>query len=79
MDVGGWLRGLGLGEYEAKFRDNKIDADVLADLSNDDLEKLGLPLGDSKRLLRAIAGLGHRPRQNSNLLASIRLALRPCR
>ena len=45
MDVGGWLRGLGLGEYEAKFRDNKIDADVLADLSNGDLEKLGLPLG----------------------------------
>jgi class 3 adenylate cyclase len=57
MDVGGWLRGLGLGEYEAKFRDNKIDADVLADLSNGDLEKLGLPLGDRKRLLRAIAGL----------------------
>ena len=57
MDVGGWLRGLGLGEYEAKFRDNKIDADVLADLSNGGLEKLGLPLGDRKRLLRAIAGL----------------------
>jgi class 3 adenylate cyclase len=57
MDVGGWLRGLGLGEYEAKFRDNKIDADVLADLSDGDLEKLGLPLGDRKRLLKAIAGL----------------------
>ena len=28
-DVGGWLRGLGLGQYEEKFRDNKIDADVL--------------------------------------------------
>jgi hypothetical protein len=27
MDVGGWLRGLGLGEYEGKFRDNKIDSD----------------------------------------------------
>jgi class 3 adenylate cyclase/predicted ATPase len=57
MDVGGWLRGLGLGEYEAKFRDNKIDADVLADLTDGDLEKLGLPLGDRKRLLKAIAGL----------------------
>ena len=56
MDVGGWLRGLGLGEYEAKFRDNKIDADVLADLSEGDLEKLGLPVGDRKRLLKAIAG-----------------------
>ena len=29
MDVGGWLRGLGLGQYEEQFRDNKIDADLL--------------------------------------------------
>jgi hypothetical protein len=29
MDVGGWLRSLRLGQYEANFRDNKIDADVL--------------------------------------------------
>jgi SAM domain (Sterile alpha motif) len=26
MDVGGWLRGLGLGQYEEKFQDNTIDA-----------------------------------------------------
>jgi hypothetical protein len=38
MDVGSWLHGLGLGEYEEKFRDNKIDADVLADLTGGDLE-----------------------------------------
>ena len=61
MDVGGWLRGLGLGEYEGKFRDNKIDSDVLADLTDGDLEKLGLPLGDRKRLLKAIAGLAGPP------------------
>ena len=29
MDVGVWLRGLGLSQYEERFRDNKIDADVL--------------------------------------------------
>jgi hypothetical protein len=57
MDVGAWLRGLGLGQYEENFRDNKIDADVLADLTDGDLEKLGLPLGDRKRLLKAITGL----------------------
>jgi class 3 adenylate cyclase/predicted ATPase len=57
MDVGGWLRSLGLGQYEANFRDNKIDVDVLADLTDGDLEKLGLPLGDRKRLLKAIARL----------------------
>jgi class 3 adenylate cyclase len=55
MEVGEWLRGLGLGEYEDRFRDSKIDVDVLADLTDGDLEKLGLPLGDRKRLLRAIA------------------------
>ena len=42
------------------FRDNKIDLDVLADLSDGDLEKLGIPLGDRKRLLKAIAELGAR-------------------
>ena len=57
MDVGGWLRGLGLGQYEANFRDNKIDFDVLADLTDGDLQELGVPLGDRRRLLRAIAEL----------------------
>ena len=57
MDVGVWLRNLGLGQYEHRFRDSKIDVDVLADLTDGDLEKLGLPLGDRKRLLRAIATL----------------------
>ena len=61
MDVGVWLRSLGLGEYEEKFRDNKIAADVLADLTEGDLAQLGLPLGDRKRLLKAIAGLAEPP------------------
>ena len=60
MDVGEWLRSLGLDEYEDRFRDSKIDVDVLADLTDGDLEKLGLPLGDRKRLLRAIATLAPR-------------------
>ena len=57
MDVGVWLRSLGLGQYEAAFRDSAIDVDVLADLTNGDLEKLGLPLGDRKRLLRVADSL----------------------
>jgi class 3 adenylate cyclase/predicted ATPase len=61
MDVGVWLRSLGLGEYEEKFRDNKIDAGVLADLTDGDLAQLGLPLGDRKRLLKAIAVLAGPP------------------
>jgi class 3 adenylate cyclase/predicted ATPase len=58
MDIGVWLRGLGLGQYEATFRDSEIEADVLSELTEADLEKLGLPLGPRKRLLKAIAGLG---------------------
>jgi class 3 adenylate cyclase/tetratricopeptide (TPR) repeat protein len=61
MDVGGWLRGLGLGQYEANFRDNKVDFDVLADLTDGDLQELGVPLGDRRRLLRAITELGAQP------------------
>src|SRR5512144_1243337 len=56
-DVGEWLRGLGLGQYETLFRQNEISADVLPDLTETDLEKLGLPLGHRKRLLKAIATL----------------------
>jgi class 3 adenylate cyclase len=62
MDVGVWLRSLGLGQYEEKFRDNKLDFDVLADLSDGDLQELGIALGDRRRLLRAIAELApHAP------------------
>jgi class 3 adenylate cyclase/tetratricopeptide (TPR) repeat protein len=58
MNVRVWLRSLGLGQYEEKFRENKIDFDVLANLTDGDLQELGLPLGDRRRLLRAIAELG---------------------
>src|SRR6516162_6273387 len=57
MDVGGWLRGLGLGQYEALFRASEIDVDILPELTDADLEKLSVPLGHRKRLLRAISGL----------------------
>ena len=45
MDVGGWLRSLGLGQYEALFRGSDIDADILPELTDADLEKLGVSLG----------------------------------
>ena len=58
MDVGGWLRSLGLQQYEAAFREHEIDAEVLPELAEGDLEKLGIPLGHRKRLLKAIRALG---------------------
>ena len=61
MDVGGWLRGLGLGQYEEKFRDNKIDADLLPRLTVDDLKDIGVSVvGDRRRLLDAIAVIAER-------------------
>ena len=57
MNVADWLRSLGLERYEPAFRENEIDWAVLPELTDADLEKLGLSLGARKRLLKAIAGL----------------------
>src|SRR5450432_13309 len=58
MDVGGWLRKLGLEQYEAAFRENKIDDTVLPSLTAEDLKDLGVGfVGDRRKLLDAIAAL----------------------
>ena len=57
MDIEKWLCGLGLQQYVTTFRDNAIDAEVLSELTEADLEKLGVVLGHRKRLLKAIATL----------------------
>ena len=55
--VSAWLDDLGLGQYRETFKQNAIDWDVLPDLSDGDLEALGVLLGHRKKLLRAIASL----------------------
>src|SRR5215469_6523879 len=58
MDVGSWLRGLGLERYEASFRENEIDETVLPTLTADDLKDLGVGfVGHRRKLLNAIAAL----------------------
>ena len=58
MDVGAWLHGLRLEQYEQTFRENDIDAGLLLTLSAEDLQELGVvSLGHRKRLLAAIAAL----------------------
>src|ERR1700761_466854 len=52
-----WLGGLGLDQYVHIFAQNNIDESVLPDLTENDLEKLGVTLGHRKKLLRAIAAL----------------------
>ena len=53
-----WLRSLGLEEYEAAFRDNKINERVLPNLTQEDLKEIGVgPVGHRRILLEAIAAL----------------------
>ena len=57
MDLEGWLRSLGLGQYEAAFRENAIDLGILPYLTDQDLEEIGVLLGHRRQLMRAIANL----------------------
>jgi class 3 adenylate cyclase len=50
-----WLQDLGLGQYADAFDENAIDLDLLPDLEDGDLEKMGIAaLGHRKKILRAI-------------------------
>jgi hypothetical protein len=58
MGLGGWLRSLGLEQYEAAFRDNAIDDSVLPSLTAEDLKALGVhAVGHRRKLLNVIAAL----------------------
>src|SRR5262245_53678944 len=54
IDVAGWLGKLDLTQYAQTFADNHIDYSILPDLTENDLQKLGVSLGHRKKLLRAI-------------------------
>jgi class 3 adenylate cyclase/tetratricopeptide (TPR) repeat protein len=58
MDVAAWLRALGLDQYEAAFRANGVDAEVLPTLTGEELKDIGVSLiRHRRRLLEAIAAL----------------------
>src|SRR6478672_872780 len=58
MDIVVWLRSLGLGKYEAAFRENEIDETVLPNLTAEDLKDMGVGIvGHRRMLLDAIAPL----------------------
>ena len=62
MDVGAWLRTLGLEQYEQAFRDNAIDTEILPRLTAEDLKDMGVTVvGHRRKLLHAIDALeaGH--------------------
>ena len=58
MNIVVWLRSLGLGKYEAAFRENEIDETVLPSLTHETLKELGVTaVGHRLKLLDAIAAL----------------------
>jgi class 3 adenylate cyclase len=62
LDIDSWLRGIGLAQYAEMFRANDIDFMILRELTDQDLEKMGVAsLGHRRKLLRAIAELGSAP------------------
>ena len=57
QEIADWLDKLGMSEYTQRFVENRIDFSVLPDLTDQDLEKMGVVLGDRRKILRAIAAL----------------------
>ena len=58
MNISRWLRGLGLEQYEAAFRENEIDGEVLPKLTAEDLNDIGVAIvGHRRKILSAIAEL----------------------
>jgi class 3 adenylate cyclase/tetratricopeptide (TPR) repeat protein len=55
-DLRDWLRKNNFGQYAETFEANDIDLDILPELTEHDLEQLGLSLGNRRRLLKVIAG-----------------------
>jgi class 3 adenylate cyclase len=59
QEIADWLKTLGMPEYAERFAKNDIDSTILRDLTDQDLEKIGVTsLGHRRKLLRAIAELG---------------------
>src|SRR5262245_29771969 len=56
-ELRGWLAGIGLEKHTESFLKQRIDLDVVGDLTDDELQQLGLLLGERKRLRAAAAAL----------------------
>lgn len=52
-----WLTSIGLQAYAERFRANGIDLTVASDLTEQDLNDIGLPVGHRRKLLKAIGEL----------------------
>jgi class 3 adenylate cyclase/tetratricopeptide (TPR) repeat protein len=76
-EIRNWLNSIGLEEYTEVFVSNRIDSDVLPDITEADLEKLEIPLGDRKRLLKAIANIRSTQELSSAETDGVKIADQP--
>src|SRR6516164_7910399 len=70
QQIADWLRTLGMSEYAERFAENDIEIDILPELTDQDLERLGVSLGHRRRILRAIRELGGSPQVASQTAAA---------
>src|SRR5262252_6718224 len=68
--IADWLRKLGMPEYAERFAEERIEIDVLPELTDQDLERLGIPLGHRRRMLKAIREFGCSPPASSQTAAA---------
>ena len=69
-EIADWLKKLGMSEYAERFAANDIEIDILPELTDHDLEELGVSLGHRRRILRAIRELGGRAQAASQTAAA---------
>ena len=70
-----WLTGLGLAKYVDVFSKHEITFEVLADLTESDIDRLDLPTGPRRKILIALEGLRDRPStRSSNRFPDLKLA-----
>jgi predicted ATPase/class 3 adenylate cyclase len=70
QEMADWLKKLGMPEYAERFAANDIEIDILPELTDHDLERLGVSLGHRRRILRAIRELGGRAQAESQAAAA---------
>ena len=49
QQIAEWLKNLGMPEYAGRFAEERIEIDVLPELTDQDLERLRIPLGHRRR------------------------------
>ena len=56
-DIENWLIEIGMDQYSAAFLENDIDMDIVGELTEIDLNTLGVSLGHGKKILKAISAM----------------------